>query len=53
MTFLCLIGGCVWAQATPMHVGNEALLCQRCSRCGANRYLPAEASAALVGGLSS
>lgn len=40
MTFLCLINGCVWAHALHVHFGNEDLLCQSCSRCGASRYLP-------------
>lgn len=38
MTFLCLIGGCHWAGETHEHMGNEDLLCQCCSRCGAHRY---------------
>lgn len=40
MTFLCLINGCIWAHAMQVHFGNEDLLCQSCSRCGASRYLP-------------
>jgi hypothetical protein len=38
MTFLCLIGGCNWTAETHKHMGNETVLCQCCSRCGAHRY---------------
>ncbi|MBD9484106.1 hypothetical protein IB229_14070 [Pseudomonas sp. PDM14] len=49
MTFLCLINGCIWAHAMQVHFGNEDLLCQSCSRCGASRYLPGNVLEGKVG----
>jgi len=40
MTFVCFLKGCNWQEPTHELFGNELLLCQCCSRCGAHRYLP-------------
>jgi hypothetical protein len=47
MTFICLISGCTWTDAHLVHLGNQDLLCQSCSRCGSTRIT----SAKRIGGM--
>ncbi|MEK1904512.1 MAG: PSPA7_2676 family Cys-rich small protein [Pseudomonas sp.] len=42
MKLICFIAGCLWADATPLHLGNENVLCQCCSRCGSSRIVAAQ-----------
>ncbi|WP_283246491.1 PSPA7_2676 family Cys-rich small protein [Zestomonas insulae] len=39
MYLRCFFLGCEWGEGTPTEIGGEELVCQRCSRCGAHRYL--------------
>ena len=39
MTFICFFYGCAWKAGTQVHMGNEDLIWQCCSRCGSSRYL--------------
>lgn len=49
MTFICVISGCTWTDAHLVHLGNQDLLCQSCSRCGSTRIA---ATAKSIGGMS-
>ncbi|HSC83424.1 MAG TPA: PSPA7_2676 family Cys-rich small protein [Pseudomonas sp.] len=44
MKFICLIAGCLWEDAMPLHLGKEDVLCQCCSRCGSQRITRAAAA---------
>lgn len=39
MRLHCFFRGCLWDEGTLTEVGAHWLLCQRCCRCGAHRYI--------------
>ncbi|MDE1164572.1 MAG: hypothetical protein PW845_04130 [Pseudomonas sp.] len=39
MTIICLIRGCEWSPQPDNELHNPLMLCERCVRCGAQRYL--------------
>ncbi|MGE9762561.1 PSPA7_2676 family Cys-rich small protein [Pseudomonas sp. PDM20] len=39
MRLRCFFLGCVWDEGNLTEVGRVPMLCQRCARCGAQRYL--------------
>ncbi|MCY1509956.1 hypothetical protein D9M68_443150 [compost metagenome] len=49
MTFICFFYGCAWKAGTQVHMGNEDLIWQCCSRCGSSRYLRVGRLATRVG----
>ncbi|MEE9103186.1 PSPA7_2676 family Cys-rich small protein [Pseudomonas nitroreducens] len=42
MRLRCFFLGCHWDEGSPTDVGHVPMLCQRCARCGAQRYLALE-----------
>ena len=42
MRLRCFFLGCRWSEGVPTRVGEVLMLPQRCSHCGAQRYLSAE-----------
>ncbi|WP_306092845.1 PSPA7_2676 family Cys-rich small protein [Pseudomonas sp. R5(2019)] len=38
MTFICFFTGCVWSCLSPTDSAGAPMLCERCIRCGAQRY---------------
>ncbi|WP_277961307.1 PSPA7_2676 family Cys-rich small protein [Pseudomonas sp. RIT-To-2] len=38
MSIICLIKGCEWALCAPQMLGSTQVTCERCARCGAQRY---------------
>ena len=47
MTFICFFYGCAWKAGIQVHMGNEDLIWQCCSRCGSSRYLKVRGNANL------
>ncbi|WP_306092904.1 PSPA7_2676 family Cys-rich small protein [Pseudomonas sp. SCB32] len=43
MRLRCFFLGCLWDDGNLTKVGHVPMLCQRCARCGAQRYLAAKA----------
>ncbi|WP_420902320.1 PSPA7_2676 family Cys-rich small protein [Pseudomonas nitroreducens] len=39
MRLRCFFLGCAWDEGNLTEVGHVPMLCQRCARCGAQRYL--------------
>ena len=42
MRLRCFFLGCAWDEGNLTEVGRVPMLCQRCARCGAQRYLSPE-----------
>ncbi|MGC4011749.1 MAG: PSPA7_2676 family Cys-rich small protein [Pseudomonas sp.] len=42
MRLRCFFLGCVWDEGNLTEVGHVPMVCQRCMRCGAQRYLSPE-----------
>jgi len=43
MRLHCFLFGCSWTEGHETDVGAEPMLCQRCKRCGAHRYVKRDA----------
>ncbi|WP_285899531.1 PSPA7_2676 family Cys-rich small protein [Metapseudomonas boanensis] len=39
MRIRCFLLGCIWNDGFHTEVGSEPMICQRCRRCGAHRYV--------------